>query len=61
MDIPIGLVVAVVSLFGTGFLTWVAYVSKLLVEHARIMAELTIKHDVLEAKIDSSRRHPSYW
>lgn len=49
MQIPLALVVAIVSLAGSGFLTWVAFTSKVLLEHARIMAALRSEVDDLRA------------
>ena len=40
MVIPDGIAVALLTLGVGGFLTWVAYVSKMLLEHAKLLAVL---------------------
>jgi hypothetical protein len=47
MNVPLALVVVFISLVGSGFLTWVAFTSKALLEHARIMAVLRSEVDDL--------------
>jgi hypothetical protein len=45
MQIETGLVVVAASLGGSGFLGWAAYVTKQLVEHARLLAIITDRQD----------------
>lgn len=47
MNVPMPLVVVFISLLSSGFLTWVAFMSKVLLEHARIMAVLRAEMDDL--------------
>lgn len=45
MEVPLPVLITLLTLFGGGLLSWAAYVTKQLVEHARLLAVVVDRTD----------------